>query len=35
MDTSVKEQADAGTGVVNARLNYLAEATSKPVQLYL
>jgi hypothetical protein len=31
MDSSVQEQADAGTGLVNARLNYLAEAMPKPV----
>jgi hypothetical protein len=31
MDTSIHEQADAGIEVVNARLNYLAEATPKPV----
>ena len=31
MDTSIREQADAGTVVVNARLNYLADATPKPV----
>ena len=31
METSIQEQADAGTDVVNARLNYLAEAIPKPV----
>jgi hypothetical protein len=31
MDSSVQEQADAGTGLVNARLKYLAEATPKEV----
>ena len=31
MDTSIQEQADAGIEVVNARLNYLADATPKPV----
>src|ERR1700720_4634667 len=31
METSIQEQADAGIEVVNARLNYLAEATPKPV----
>src|SRR5690349_16388099 len=32
METSIQEQADAGgIEVVNAQLNYLAEATPKPV----
>jgi hypothetical protein len=31
METSIQEQADAGIEVVNARLNYLADATPKPV----
>jgi hypothetical protein len=31
MDTSIQEQADEGIRVVRARLNYLAEATPKPV----
>jgi hypothetical protein len=31
MDASIQEQADAGLEVVNARLNYLAEAIPKPV----
>jgi hypothetical protein len=31
METSIQEQADSGIEVVNARLNYLAEATPKPV----
>jgi hypothetical protein len=31
METSIQEQADAGMQVVNAQLNYLAEATPKPV----
>src|ERR1700751_270927 len=31
METSIQEQADGGIGVVNAQLNYLAEATPKPV----
>ena len=31
METSIQEQADAGIEVVNARLNYLAEAIPKPV----
>ncbi len=31
METSIEEQADAGIKVVNAKLNYLAEATPKPV----
>jgi hypothetical protein len=31
METSIEEQADGGIEVVNARLNYLAEATPKPV----
>src|SRR6266436_1763049 len=31
MKTSIQEQADAGIEVVNAQLNYLAEATPKPV----
>jgi hypothetical protein len=31
IDTNIQDQADAGTRVVNARLNYLAEATPKPV----
>src|SRR5258708_29814486 len=31
METSIQEQADAGIEVVNARLNYLAEAIQKPV----
>jgi hypothetical protein len=31
METSIQEQAPVGTEVVNARLNYLAEATPKPV----
>jgi hypothetical protein len=31
MDTSIQEPADAGIEVVNARLNYLAAATPKPV----
>jgi hypothetical protein len=31
MDTSIQEQADAGIEVVDARLNYLADATPKPV----
>jgi hypothetical protein len=30
METSIQEQADAGIAV-NARLNYLADATPKPV----
>src|ERR1700751_2644344 len=31
METSIQVQADAGIEVVNAQLNYLAEATPKPV----
>jgi hypothetical protein len=31
MKTNIQEQADAGIEVVSARLNYLAEATPKPV----
>ena len=31
MDTSIQEQTDGGIRVVSARLNYLAEATPKPV----
>jgi hypothetical protein len=31
METSIEEQADGGIEAVNARLNYLAEATPKPV----
>ncbi len=31
METSIQEQVDAGIEVVNARLNYLAEATPKPI----
>src|SRR5260370_16702162 len=31
MATSIQEQLDAGIEVVNARLNYLADATPKPV----
>jgi hypothetical protein len=31
METSIQEQADGGIEAVNARLNYLAEATPKPV----
>ena len=31
MEASIQEQADKGTEVVNARLNYLAEAMPKPV----
>ena len=31
METSIREQAHAGIEVVNARLNYLARATPKPV----
>ena len=31
MEASIQEQADAEIEVVNARLNYLAEATPKPV----
>jgi hypothetical protein len=31
MEASIQEQADAGIEVVNARLNYLAEAIPKPV----
>ncbi len=31
MDTSIQEQRDGGIRVVSARLNYLAEATPKPV----
>ena len=31
METSIQEHEDAGIKVVNARLNYLAEATPKPV----
>jgi hypothetical protein len=31
METSIQEQTQAGIKVVNARLNYLAEATPKPV----
>ncbi len=31
METNIQEQADAGIEVVSARLNYLAEATPKPV----
>jgi hypothetical protein len=31
METSIQEQADARIEVVNARLNYLAEAIPKPV----
>jgi hypothetical protein len=31
VDTNIQEQADAEIEVVNARLNYLAEATPKPV----
>jgi hypothetical protein len=31
METSMQEQPDAGIEVVNARLNYLADATPKPV----
>ena len=31
METSIQEHEDAGIIVVNARLNYLAEATPKPV----
>jgi hypothetical protein len=30
METSIQEQAHAGIEVVNARLNYLGEATAKP-----
>src|SRR6266481_4083089 len=31
METSIQEQAHAGIEVVNARLNYLAQATPKPI----
>ena len=31
MVASIQEHSEAGLGVVNARLNYLAEATPKPV----
>ncbi len=31
METSIQEQADKGIEVLNARLNYLAEATPKPI----
>jgi hypothetical protein len=31
METSIQEQAHAGIEVVNARLNYQAQATPKPV----
>jgi hypothetical protein len=31
METSIEKQAHAGIKLVNARLNYLAEATPKPV----
>jgi hypothetical protein len=31
METSIQEHQDAGIEVVNARLNYLAEATPKPI----
>jgi hypothetical protein len=31
METSIQEQAEGGIEVVNAQLNYLAEATPKPV----
>ena len=31
METSIQEQAHAGIEVVNARLNYLGEATAKPI----
>ena len=31
METSNQEQANGGIEVVNARLNYLAEATPRPV----
>jgi hypothetical protein len=31
VETSIQERADGGIEVVNARLNYLAEATPKPV----
>jgi hypothetical protein len=31
MEASIQEQADKGIEVVNARLNYMAEATAKPV----
>jgi hypothetical protein len=31
METSIQERANGGIEVVNARLNYLAEATPKPV----
>src|SRR5271163_1118218 len=31
METSIQEHVDGGIEVVNARLNYLAEATPKPV----
>ena len=31
MATSIQEQLNAGIEVVNARLNYLADATPKPV----
>ncbi len=31
METSIQEQADKGIEVVNARLNYLAAATPKPI----
>jgi hypothetical protein len=31
MEASIREQADAGINVVYAQLNYLGEATPKPV----
>src|ERR1700687_6184277 len=31
METTTQERAQTGNGVVNAQLNYLAEATPKPV----
>jgi hypothetical protein len=31
MDTSIQERENGGIEVVNAQLNYLAEATPKPV----
>ena len=31
MEASIQEQANAGINVVYAQLNYLAEATPKPV----
>src|SRR5271169_6817303 len=31
METNIQEQRDSGIGVVNAQLNYLADATPKPV----